>query len=177
MYNKMLCEGIPAETIATSMQDGPKCEENSILKMNEVILQDHQDFQHLIDLTSCIIHTVHNASGKGIEQYIKVPDQLCMDLYSLFKYSAARHEHYKKYEIEVELYNFQNTQEYSGWIWVLQLKRNLEQQEAITHFVAELAKDPKRVPMNIHVWDTMLGTKSLIRKLSLGITQEKDFGI
>ena len=61
-------------------------------KMNELITQDHPDFMGLIDLGSCSIHIIHNAFGKGLEQYGKGIDQLCIDLCSIFKYSAARHE-------------------------------------------------------------------------------------
>ena len=59
-------------------------------KMNELITQDYPDFMGLIDLGSCNIHIIHNASEKGLEQYGKGIDQLCIDLYSLFKCSAAR---------------------------------------------------------------------------------------
>ena len=49
--------------------------------MNELIAKDHPEFQGLIDLGSCTIHTVHKAFGKGIEQYGKDIDQLCTDLH------------------------------------------------------------------------------------------------
>ena len=38
-------------------------------KMNELIQQDYPESKGLIDLRSCTIHRVHNAFGKGIEQY------------------------------------------------------------------------------------------------------------
>ena len=37
--------------------------------MNELIAKDHPEFQGLIDLGSCTMHTVHSAFGKGIEQW------------------------------------------------------------------------------------------------------------
>ena len=44
----------------------------------------------LVDLGSWCIHIIHNAFGKGLEKYGKEIDQLCFDLHSFFKYSAAR---------------------------------------------------------------------------------------
>ena len=78
-------------------------------KMNELIQQDYPRFTGLIDLGSCTIHTVHNAFGKGIEQYGLEIDLLCKDLYTLFQHSAARCEDYVgvQIEMEVEIHNFQ----------------------------------------------------------------------
>ena len=77
--------------------------------MNELILQDDPEFPGLIDLGSCTIYTVHNAFGKGMEWFGKEIDQLCKDLHSLFKYSAARWEDFKKLQLEMDLevHNFQ----------------------------------------------------------------------
>ena len=81
--------------------------------MNELITQDHPDFMGLIHLGSCSIHIIHNAFGKGLEQYGKGIDQLCIDLYSLFKYSAARQEDLRKFQqdMEAEVSNFQQQTE------------------------------------------------------------------
>ena len=85
--------------------------------MNELILQDHPEFPGLIDLGSCTIHTVHNAFGKRMEQFGKEIDQLCMDLHSSCKYSAARWEGFKELqmEIDLEVHNFQQQTEV---LWV-----------------------------------------------------------
>ena len=71
--------------------------------MNELITQDHQYFIGLIDLGSCSIHIIHNAFGKGFEQYGKGIDQLYIDLYSPFKYSAARQEDLRKFQQDMEV--------------------------------------------------------------------------
>ena len=71
--------------------------------MNELILQDFPDYPGLVDIGSCSIHVIHNAFGKGLEHYGKDVDQLCLDLYSLFKYSAARREDFKEVQVEMEL--------------------------------------------------------------------------
>ena len=122
--------------------------------INELILQDHSEFPGLIDLGSCTIHIIHNAFGKGIDQYGKDIDQLCMDLYFLFKHSSPRHEDFK--------------------VWWLSMgssiKRVIEQWDTIIWFVAKLAKDPRKVPKNIiykRVY-MMLGPKEkLVTKVSL----------
>ena len=71
--------------------------------MDEPISQNYPEFQGLIDIGSCTIHTVHNAFGKAIQQYGKDIDQLCLDLDPLFKYSVVRHEDFKELQIEMEV--------------------------------------------------------------------------
>ena len=120
--------------------------------MNELILQDHPEFQGLIDLGSWTIHIMHNAFGKCIDQYGKDIDQLCMDLYFLFKHSAAGCEDFKNVQIEMEVepHNFQQHTEVQ-WLGIgPSIKRILEKWDAIIQFVAELAKDPRKVPKSIN---------------------------
>ena len=94
----------------------------------------------------------HNAFGKGIDQYGKDIDQLCMDLYFLFKRSAARCEDFEKVwiEMEVEPHNFQQHTEVQWLSMGPSMKRILEEWDAIIQFVAELAKDPTKVPKSIN---------------------------
>ena len=103
MYNKMQDDGIQVDKMLTLIWDGPNVNKTIFQKMNELISGDHPEFKGLIDLGSCTLHTVHNAFGKGIEQYGKDIDNLCMDLHTLFKYSSARREDYKDIQIEFEL--------------------------------------------------------------------------
>ena len=70
MYKQLLSDGIPVDKLATNVNKA------IFRKMNELITQDHPDFMGLIDLGSCSIHIIHNAFGKGIEQYGKGIDQL-----------------------------------------------------------------------------------------------------
>ena len=120
--------------------------------MNELIAEDHPEFQGLVDLGSCTIHTLHNAFGKGIEQYGKDIDQLCTDLYSLFKYSAAGREDVRGIQVELELpeHSFQQHIEVHWLSLGAAIKRILEQWDAIVHFVMELAKDSARSPKSAH---------------------------
>ena len=109
MHSKMLEDGLPVERMATLVRDGPNVNKTIFRKMNELILQDHREFLGLIDLGSYTIHTVHKAFGKGMEQFGIEIDQLCMDLHSLFKYSAARWEDFKELQMEMnlEVHNFE----------------------------------------------------------------------
>ena len=120
--------------------------------MNELIVQDHPNYPGLVDLGNCTIHTVHNAFGKGLEKYGKDIDQLCMDLYALFKYSSARREDFKEVQIEmdVEVHNFEHHTEVC-WLSIgPSIKRIPEQWDTICHLVCELNKDPKKVPKSIN---------------------------
>ena len=66
MYNRMLSDGLAVGKMLTLI----------FHEINELIAKDHPEFQGLIDLVSCTIHTVCNAFGKGIKQYGKDIDQL-----------------------------------------------------------------------------------------------------
>ena len=94
----MLSDGIAVDKMLTPIQDGRNVNKTIFHEMNELIAKDHPKFQGLIDLGSCTIHTIHNGFGKGIEQYGKDIDQLCTDLRSLFKCSAARREILKRFK-------------------------------------------------------------------------------
>ena len=102
MYERLLSDGIPVDKMATFIQDGSSVNKAIFKKMNELITQDHPDFMGLIDLGFCSIHIIHHAFGEGLEQYGKGIDQLCIDLYSLFKYSAARQEDLRKFQQDME---------------------------------------------------------------------------
>ena len=172
MYNKMNEDRLPVERMVTLVRDGPNVNKTIFRKMNQLISDDHPQFPGLLDLGSCTIHTVHNAFGKGIQQFGKEIDQLCMDLHSLFKYSAARREDFKElqFDMDLEMHNFQ---QHTNVRWLSMgpaIKRVLEQWEAICRFVTELSKDPKKVPKSINYKRVymLLGTKDkVITKVTL----------
>ena len=159
----MVKDGLPVEKLVTLVRDGPNVNKTIFQKMNELISQDHPEFKGLIDLGSCTIHTVHNAFGKGMQQFGKEIDQLCMDLHSLFKYSPARCEDFKELqkELDLEVHNFiQHTDVY--WLSIgPAINRILEQWEAVCSFVTELAKDKKTAPKSVNYKRVymLLGTK------------------
>ena len=95
MYEHLVNNGIPVHRMASLIQDGPNVNKAIFRKMNELILQDCPEFPGPKDLGLCSIHVIHNAFGKGLEKHGKEVDQLCMDLHSLIKYSAARCEDFR----------------------------------------------------------------------------------
>ena len=120
--------------------------------MDELIRHDNPEFTGLVDLGSCSIHTIHNAFGKGLEKCGKEIEQLCMDLHALFKYSAARREDFREVQIEMDL-DLTNFLQHTVVRWLSigpTVKRILEQWEAVTQFVTDLAKDPKKLPRSIN---------------------------
>ena len=163
MYSKMVEDGIPVQRQATLVRDGPNVNKTIFHKLNKLIKEDHSDFPGLVDLGTCTIHTVHNAFNKGMEQYGKEVDQLCLDLHTLFKYSAARWEDFKGVQVEMNLetHNFQQHTEVHWLSTGPAIKRILEQWEAICHFISELAKEHKTIPKSINFKRvySMLGTK------------------
>ena len=152
MYEQLVRDGIPVAKLVTLVQDGPNVNKTIFQKMDELIRHDNPEFTGLVDLGSCSIHTIHNAFGKGLEKCGKEIDQLCMDLHALFKYSAARCEDFREVQIEMDL-DLTNFLQHTVVRWLSigsAVKRILEQWEALTQFVTDLAKDPKKLPRSIN---------------------------
>ena len=163
MYEQVLSDGIPVDKMATLIWDGPNVNKAIFRKMNGLITQDHPDFIGLIDLGSCSILIIHDAFGKGLEQYSKGIDQLCIDLHWLLKYSAARWEDLRNFQqdMEAEVSNFQKHTEVR-WLSIgSAIKGILEQWNVITKFIEELAKDSKNMPKSVNFKrvHAMLATK------------------
>ena len=132
-------------------------------KINELILQDHPEFPAWVIMVPAqfILFTMHlakgwNYLGKKLINFIWI----CIHC---SKYSAARWEDFKeiKIEMDLEVHNFQQHTEVH-WLSIgPSLKRILEQWQPICCFVAELAKNPKKVPKSVN-YDRvymLLGTK------------------
>ena len=85
---------LPAANLSTLLKDGPNLNKTIFNKLQSLIKAENAQFNGFVDLGSCILHNVHNSFGKGLKQFGKKIDRLCLDLYSLFKYSAARREDY-----------------------------------------------------------------------------------
>ena len=152
MYEQLVSDGIPVAKLVTLVRDGPNVNKTIFQKMDELIRHDNPAFTGLVDLGSCSIHTIHNAFGKGLEQCGKEIEQLCMDLHALFKYSAARCEDFREVQIEMDL-DLTNFLQYTVVRWLSigpAVKRILEQWVAVTQFVSDLAKDPKKLPRSIN---------------------------
>ena len=61
IYHQMVQDGLPTEKLATLVQDGPNVNETIFHVVERLIKEDHPEFPGLVDLGSCVIHTVHNA--------------------------------------------------------------------------------------------------------------------
>ena len=96
---------------STLVRDGPNVNKTIVRKLG-AIKNDNPDFGGFIDLGSYVFHNVHNAFGKGLEEYGKDIEQLCVDIHSLFKYSAARRE-------TITLYNLQ-------WVWRCTISKSIQ---------------------------------------------------
>ena len=146
MYEQLVSDGIPVAKLVTLVQDGPNINKTIFQKMDELIRHDNPEFTGLVDLGSCSIHTIHNAFGKGLEKCGKEIEQLCMDLH------AARREDFREVQIEMDL-DLTNFLQHTVVRWLSigpAVKRILEQWEAVTQFVTDLAKDAKKLKRSIN---------------------------
>ena len=89
IFQTMLKDNLPITKLCTLVRDGPNVNKTIVRKMEGAIKNDNPDFSGFINLGSCVLHNVHNAFGKGLEEYGKDIEQLCAGIHSLFKYSAA----------------------------------------------------------------------------------------
>ncbi len=92
------------------------------------------------------------SSTMPLEKVRQDVDQLCLDLNSLFKYSATRREDYGELQLslDVEMHTFQQHTEVR-WLNIRPaIRRILEQWDAICEFIKTLAKDDKKAPKSIN---------------------------
>ena len=82
-------DNIPLDKLITLVREGGNHEKD---RAN----YQRQTFKGFVDLGSCVVHVIHNGSGKGLDMCGKDIDQLCLDLHAIFKYSAARREDYQQ---------------------------------------------------------------------------------
>ena len=85
----MVKDDLPIMKLCTLVRDGPNVNKTIVRKLEGAIKNDNPDFGGFIVLGSWVLHNVHNALGKGFEEYGKDIEQL-VDIHSLFKYSAER---------------------------------------------------------------------------------------
>ena len=143
IYEQLVSDRLLAHKMASLIRDGPNVNKTIFWKMNKLITQENPEFPGLVDLGSHSIHVIHSVFGKDLEHHIKEIDQLCMDLHSLFKYSAAKCEDLRQIQIEMEVEpcNFQQHTEVR-WLSVgPPIKKMIEQYEAVSHFVVKVMKD------------------------------------
>ena len=133
-------------------RDGPNVNKTILNELQQMIKDDYPQFAGFVDIGSCVLHVVHNAFGKGLEIYGKEVDQLCLDLHSIFKHSAARREDYKQlqFDMGVDLHTFQQHTEVR-WLSIgPAISRIMEQWDAICQFMKDLGKNEKTAPKSIN---------------------------
>ena len=133
-------------------RDGPNVNKTILNELQQMIKDDYPQFAGFVDIGSCVLHVVHNAFGKGLEKYGKEVDQLCLDLHSIFKHSAARREDYKQlqFDMGVDLHTFQQHTEVR-WLSIgPAISRIMEQWDAICQFIKDLGKNEKTAPKSIN---------------------------
>ena len=143
---------IPVNKLSALGMDGPNVNKAITSKLSSLIKAKEPDHPGMTDIGSCNMHVVHNSFGKGIDEYGSVVEHLCLDLFYLFKHSAARREDYKSLQIDmdVEANKFQRHTE-GRWLSLgPSVERLLEQWDAITAFVKQLEKSEKDVPKSIN---------------------------
>lgn len=94
IFQTMLKDDLPITKLCTLLTDDPNVNKTIVKKLEGAIKNDNPDFSGFIDLESCVLHNVHNAFAKGLEEYGKDIEPLCVDIHYLVKYSAARQEDY-----------------------------------------------------------------------------------
>ena len=148
IFQTMVKDDLPTTKLCTLVRDGPNVNKAIFRKLEGAIKEDNPNFKGFIDLGSCVLHNFHNAFGKALEEYGKDIEQLCVDIHSLFKYSAARREDYHTLQaaMGVEMHNFQKHTEVRWLSLGPCVVRILEQWDCICSFVKDLGKDPKTAP-------------------------------
>ena len=152
MFEQLTADKIPVNKLIALVRDGPNVNKTIMRKLQECISVEYLEFGGFVDLGSCVLHTVHNAFGKGLEKYGKDIDQFCLDLHSLFKYSAARREDFKQLQLslDVEMHTFQQHTEVC-WLSIgPAIHRILEKWDEICEFIKLLSEDEKKAPKSVN---------------------------
>ena len=77
-------DNMPIHNLRTLVRDGPNVNKTIFRMMEENIKEECKDFPGFVDPGSCILHTVHNAFGKGLHKLPVDIDQMCLDVSSMY---------------------------------------------------------------------------------------------
>ena len=72
IYQTMMKDDLPITKLCTLVRNGPDVNKTIVRKLEGAIKIDNPDFSGFIDLGSCVLHNVHDAFGKGLEEYGKL---------------------------------------------------------------------------------------------------------
>ena len=78
IFQTMAKDGLPIPKLCTLVRDGPNVNKTIFGKLEGAIKDDTPDFNGFVDLGSCVLHNIYNAFGKGLEDYGKDIEQMCV---------------------------------------------------------------------------------------------------
>ena len=133
------------------LRDGPNVNKAIMRKIEQTFKDEYPEFKGFVDLGSGVLHVVYNSFGKGPEMYVDI-DQLCLDLYVIFKYIAARREDYQQLQANLGA-DIETFQQHTKVRWPSigpAIRRVLEQWDMICEFIKDLEKDNTRKPRSIN---------------------------
>ena len=84
--------------------DGPNVNKAIKTNINRKLQANYQ--RELVDTGPCQLHVVHNSFRKGVEGYGSDMDNLCIDIYHIFKLSPPRREDYTDVQQKLNLDEF-----------------------------------------------------------------------
>ncbi len=87
-------QGIQLSKMLTLGNDGPNVNKTVFTILNERVLNVRDG--PLLDISSCVLHTIHNAFEAGTKAYGNLVVELSIDLHLFFKISSARQEDLKQ---------------------------------------------------------------------------------
>jgi hypothetical protein len=132
--------------------DGPNLNKTIWRELESKIKKTGLGFGNLVDVRTCNIHVMQNGFFKGLAEYGHEIKQFTIDLFSLFKYSAARREDYRNIQFSLDL-EVQIFQKHTSVRWLSLgpcVRRIVKQLSGIIEYIEILQKIVK-MPMFLKV--------------------------
>lgn len=152
MFKSMQSDCLSLESLVSLGSDGPNVNKTIFRELSKCIKQECQDWNGLVNIDTCNLHSMHNAFSKGIEQYGQETEDLAIALFGLFKISSGRREDYREIQVELDLPE-EVFVKHSQVRWLSigpSLKKIVEQREGIKTYVTQLEKDSRKMPKSVN---------------------------
>ena len=131
--------GLSIEKLLSVSSDGP----NVTKKVRRLLDAEKRKIcgDGLVDLGTCPLHIVHNAYGKGLDEYGKRCERFAIDVYHFFR-SGCRREDFAKIQELMDVFQHQFLKHVScRWLtFVPVLQRIEEQHDSLVRYLTELGK-------------------------------------
>lgn len=128
IFQTMAKDGLPITKLCTLVRDGPNINKTIFRKLEGAIKDDTPDFNGFVDLGSCVLHNIYNAFGKGLEDYGKDIEHMCVDIQSVCAMQCTVQQD-KKSTVHCKLQwvwrctIFNSIQRWDASVWVLLCNR------------------------------------------------------